>query len=112
MPHQCRLETRRPDLFFALDDDFDVDRKPAARSQVRFDCGEMHEHLALVVDRAAAVDIAAAHFGFKRRALPKRERIDGLHVVVPVDQHRRLSRRAEPLAVGERVAAGLEQLRL
>ena len=38
---------------------------------------------------------------------PQIERVDGLHVVVTVDQDRRFAGRAEPRPVGHRIAAGL-----
>ena len=105
-----RLEVRRADLFFAFDDDLDVDRQLAVDAQVRFDRGEVHQALALVVDRAAPVDLAVAHRRFERRRRPELERIGRLHVVMAVDQDRRRARRAEPRAVRDRMAAGFEHL--
>ncbi len=103
-----RLEVRRADLFLALDDDLHVERQCAAHAQVRLDRGEVHEHLALVVDAAAPVELAVADLRVERRRRPKIERVDRLDVVVAVDHDRRLAGRAEPLAVGDRVAAGLD----
>ena len=47
---------------------------------------EQAVEVALVVRRAARVDVAVAHLGLERRRVPGLERCDRLHVVVPVDQ--------------------------
>ena len=47
---------------------------------------EQAVEVALVVRRAAGVDVAVAHLRLERRRVPGLERRDGLHVVVPVDQ--------------------------
>jgi hypothetical protein len=53
--------------------------------------------LALVVHDAAAPHATVADGGLERRALPLVEGIDRLHVVVPVDEERRLARRVVEL---------------
>ena len=77
------------DFFFAFEDQLDVHRQAAVLLQVRFDGLEVHEHLALVVGRAARVDLAVADRRLERRRLPQVERIDRLHVVVAVEENGR-----------------------
>ena len=105
-----RLEVRRPDLFFAFDQNLEVDRQRAAHAQVRLDRSEVHQHLAFVVDRAATENLAVAHFSLEGRRVPELERVGRLHVVVAVDQHGRLSRSAEPLGVRDRIAVRFQDL--
>ena len=64
------------------------------------------QHRSLVVGHAAGVEAAVAHGRRERRALPLLQRVRRLHVVVPVHQHRRLARRAEPLGVDDGIAGG------
>ncbi len=87
------------DLLLALDHHLDVDRQPPVRLHVRFDGLQMHEHLALVVGSSAREEIAVAHRRLERRRGPLLDRIHRLHVVVAVDEDRRRTRSAEPLAV-------------
>ena len=70
----------------------------------------MREHLALVVGGAAGVEVAVAHGGLERGREPGLKRLGGLHVVMPVDQQRRLAGRTQPFGVDDRVALGLDQL--
>ncbi len=106
------VEVRRADLFLAFHHDFQIDRQRSARVHVCVDGGQMHHDLSLVVDGAASEDLAVAHVAFERRRLPQIERVDRLHVVVAVNEHGRLPGRAEPLAVCQRIAAGLELARI
>ena len=78
--------------------------------QVRLDRLDVHEHLALVVGGAAGVDLAVADGGLEGRAGPQVHRIDRLHVVVAVEEDRRLARRVQPVAVDHGVARRLNQL--
>ena len=55
----------------------------------------MREHLPFVVGRAAGIEIAVAARWFKRGRNPFVERVNGLHVVMPIDEHGRAHR---PLA--------------
>ena len=54
------LESRRPGLFFALDQHLDADAEVGAQ---RPQGGGVHDHAALVVGGAAAVQAAVAHNG-------------------------------------------------
>ncbi len=101
------VEVGAADLLLALEHDLDVDRQAARLLQVRFDGLEVHEDLALVVRGAARVDLAVADGGLEGRRFPQLERIDGLNVVVSVEEHRRRAGRAEPLAVDDGIAGRL-----
>ena len=103
------VEVDAADFLFALEDDLDVHRQPAVLLQVRFDRLEVHEDLALVVGGAARVDLAVAHGRLERRRLPQIERVDRLHVVVAVEENRRRARRAEPVAVDDRIARRVDE---
>jgi hypothetical protein len=76
---------------------------------VRLDRLDVHEHLALVIGRPAGVDLAVAHGRLERRRRPQVHRIHRLHVVVAVEEDRRPPRRAEPVAVDDRVSRRVEQ---
>ena len=101
------VEVRAADFLLALEHHLDVDRQRARLRQRRLDGLEVHEDLALVVGRPARVDRALADGGLEGRRLPQVQRIDRLHVVVPVEQHRRRAGRAEPLAVHDRMSGRL-----
>ena len=71
-------------LFFALEQHAHVDGQRAGGGQQRLQRLDMHVHLALVVDRAARVEIAVALGGLEGRRVPFVERIGRLHIVVAV----------------------------
>ena len=80
---------RAADLLLALDEELEVDRQAAVLGQQppgRFD---LVEGLALVVDGAPGQALAVDDHRFEGRRGPLVERIDRLHVVVAVDEHRR-----------------------
>ena len=87
------VEVGAADFLFALDQELHVHRQVAVLLQVRFDRLEVHEHLALVVGRAARVDLAVADRRLERRRGPQVHRVHRLHVVVAVEQDRRRARR-------------------
>ena len=103
------VEVHAADFFFALDEELDVERQAAGLLQVRLDRLDVHEHLALVVGGAARVDLAVAHRRLERRAGPQIDRIDRLHVVVAVEEDRRLARRVQPVAVDDRIARRVDE---
>jgi len=72
----------------------------------------MDMDLTLVVRRAARNDAAVVDGGLEGRGRPEVERIDGLHVVVAVDEGRRAVAVAAIAAGDDRVAAGLGCLRV
>ena len=103
------VEVGGADFLLALEDDLHVDRQLAGLLQVRLDGLEVHEDLALVVGRAARVDLAVADGRFKRRRLPQLDRIDRLDVVVAVEEDRRRTFGAQPVAVDDGVAGRFDE---
>ena len=99
-----RLEVRAADLLLALEDDADVDRQRPGLPEVRLERLDVHEQLPLVVGGAAREQLVVAHRRLERRRRPQLERVDRLHVVVPVEEHRRRAGRVQPVAVDDRVA--------
>ncbi|MEJ7666445.1 MAG: hypothetical protein WKG07_46485 [Hymenobacter sp.] len=97
------VEVGAADLLFALDQELHVDRQVAVLLQMRLNRLEVHEDLALVVGRAARVDLAVANRRLERRGRPQVKRIDRLHIVVAVEQDGRRARRSEPLAIDDRM---------
>ena len=108
LPHEL-VEVQAADFLFTLEKHFDVERQTAGLLHVRFDSLEVHEDLPFVVGRAARVDLVLAHGRFERRRFPEVDRIDGLHVVVAVEEDRRRAWRIQPFAVDDRVARRFEQ---
>ncbi len=103
------IEVDAADFFLSLDEEPDVERQAAGLLHVGLDRLDVHEHLALVVGRAARVNLAVAHGCLKRRRRPEIQRIDRLHVVMAVEENRRLARRIEPVAVDDGIARGVDQ---
>ena len=108
--HVSRLS--RPVLLLALEQERHVDRRRAADRPERLDRVEVHHELALVVGDAAPDEPAVAHERLERRVLPQVERVDGLHVVVAVDDHRRRTGRLVDPAVDDRMQVGRDHLDL
>ena len=100
---------RRADFLFALDEHLDVHRKRSGLTQPGLDGLEVHEDLALVVGAAARVDLAVAYRGLEGRRDPLVQRINGLHVVVAVEEDGRRALCAEPFAVDDGIAWRLDQ---
>ncbi len=75
------------DLLVALEDDAHVDGQLAfVGGQERFQGFDLRPDLALVVTGAAAVDVAVALGRLEGRREPLVERIDGLHIIVAVEE--------------------------
>src|SRR5215469_111074 len=85
---------RRAGLLLALDQHLDGDRRPggARRGQVRPEAETVEQYLALVVGSTASKQHAVALGGLKRGAVPLLKRLDGLHIVVAVDEGHRCRR--------------------
>ena len=96
----CRNGSRltATDFLLALDQHGDARGNAAAGGPPGAQRFQEHHRLALVVDRAARDEALAVRtvdqLRLERRAVPQLQRIDRLHVVVPVEQHVR------PLVVG------------
>ncbi len=105
-----RLDCHRAGFLFALDDVLEVDRKVALGRQVRLGGLGVHEHLALVVTRAAGVQGAVVPSWVERVGGPLLQRVGRLHVVVAVHDDGRLVGGGDVLGVDEGVAVGLDDL--
>jgi len=104
-----RLHARRADLLLPLEEHLDVDRQPSLGGQHRLEGLEVDPHAALVIDRAARVQPPVADGRLEGRRHPFVQRIDRLHVVMGVDQHRRaVGAGLQPFAVDDRAAGGGE----
>ena len=101
------------DLLLAVAADTDVDRKLAGLRELA-GAREERIELALVVDRAAPVEIPVADLGLERIALPELERCGRLDVEMAVEKHGRgvAAVRGADLADRERVALPVDHLRL
>ena len=105
------LEMRAADLLLALDQELDVDRQ-AARRRARRPRRPRSGSASAPCRRRRRAHRAGRRAPSARRAgCSMLERIGRLHVVVAVDQDRRRARRAEPLAVHDRMAAGRHRSR-
>ena len=101
-------------LLLAVAAEADVDRQLAGPRELARG-GEQHVELALVVDRAAPVEVAVADLGLERIALPELERVGRLHVEVAVAEDGRRARRRRrgaDLADRERLAVPVDELAL
>src|SRR5438477_909349 len=116
-----RLEVAAADLLLAFEEELDVEREGAACREEGLRDLDGDDHRSLVVGYPAPVETPVAQLRAERIAQPALEGIGRLHVVMAVDEDRRRFRRAEPLAVDDRVprrrdradfdGAGLAQLR-
>src|SRR5271157_2594290 len=104
MPLQKRDQVWAADLFLTLEEALHVDRQRAARSHMGLDRLDMGEHLSLVVAGATTIQFLVADHRPERWYRPGRQRVDGLHVVMAVDQHGRPPRRMQPVCVNDRVS--------
>ena len=101
-------------LLFAVAAEAHVDRQLAGLRELARG-GEQHVQLALVVDGAAAVEVAVADLGLERRRVPQLERVGRLHVEVAVAEDGRRAvgvRRRADLADRERLPVPVDDLAL
>src|SRR5258708_14023016 len=71
------------------------------------------EHLrALVVASPGTIEIIPAYRRLEWRRFPQINRIDGLHIIMPIYKHSGLPGSLEPLAINERVTCCLYQMHL
>ena len=103
---EVALEVRRADLLFAFDEHLHVARQRAARVEPGAHRGGVREHTGLVVAHSAGIEPAVALVGLERIRRPVREHSRRLHIVVRVEQQRRLvGARVQPFAEHARVCA-------
>ena len=82
------LQMRAADFLLALDEHDEIHGQPAGFAQRLADAHDVGKDLSFVVRRAAGKDDAVFDPRLEGRRLPQLQRIDRLHVVVPVDHHR------------------------
>ncbi len=99
-----------PQLLLPFHDQLQVERELATHRKHQLDALEVHPHLALVVDRPAPVEVAVANLRLERGRPPLLERVNGLHVVVAVDERGRELRVDDSLGVDGRMARRLHDL--
>jgi hypothetical protein len=100
-----RGQVRRTGLLLALDEELERHGgrpRPGGR-EVGPQAEQVHGDLAPVVARTAAEQLVAHRDPGERRVLPRLQRVDGLHVVVAVDEH---GRRGRVLGAQARVHRG------
>ncbi len=97
-------------LLLPLDEELDVDRQRAAGLEDGLDRLQVRVGLPFVVGGAAGDQVVALAGGLEGRVAPLLDRVHRLHVVMAVEEDRRLAGRAQPLAVDERMAAGVDAL--
>src|SRR5688500_2627258 len=99
------------DLLFAFGDHDDVDRELPPRGEVRLESFHVEEELAFIIDRAARIDLSAAHCRLEWWRCPMIQRLGRLNIVVMVDENGRGSGRVSPLADGDGMTGGWIDLR-
>ena len=77
-----------PDLFFAFDDEVQVNGEVAIFFQRLLDAQDVRQNLSFVIGGPARKNVAVLQDRLKRRRIPKLERVGRLHIIVPVDHDR------------------------
>jgi hypothetical protein len=104
MRRKKSLEMLAANFLLAFDEQDQIDGQSAALVQRLFNSEHMREVLAFVVRRPAREDVTVGHARFERRRIPKRQRINRLHVVVSVDHHRAASSNVRVFRNDDRVS--------
>ena len=99
-----RFDVLASGLLFAFDQESHIDWKVSVVLQQAFHRLEQDVSLSFVVGGAARVEIVSAHGGLEGRRRPFVERVGRLHVVMAVEQQRRLAGSFQPLGIHQRVA--------
>jgi hypothetical protein len=94
------------DFFFALDKDLDVNGKFPVELVEGFQGLEVDMNLALVVGRAATINVAVADGGLKGGRSPKVQRLGGLDIIVAIKKDGRFAGSFEGFGINERVKIG------
>jgi hypothetical protein len=105
-------EIRRADFLLAFEEEDHVHGQVAVGLERFFDTEEVGEVLALVVGRAAGVDLVTDEGWFKGRGVPFRDGIDRLHIVVAVDEDGGAARLRRAAGDEDGMAGRLMQFRL
>jgi len=100
------IKVRASDLLFPLNKQLQIYRQGPFDLEECFDAFKMNVHLSLIIGGTPGIQSVIAHRGFERRGSPEFERLDRLHIVMSIDQHRRLSRGTEPFSIDDRMSCG------
>ena len=100
------------DFFLALQQDLHVQRQSASHRQPCLQPRQRDPERRFVVRRATRHVAISMQRRLKGRRLPLVQRVRGLHVIVAIDQDRRLARRTDPLRKHRAVAAIVQQLHI
>ncbi len=101
------VEMRAADLFLALDEKGQGQRKIGKFFEQPGNRRHMHQLGPLVVGSSASIQAAAANDWIKRRRGPEFERIGGLHVVVSIHYYMGPFRVTAALGQNDRMQGGL-----
>lgn len=101
-----RFEVGAADFFFAFEEEGEVEGEVAVFGEGGGDAGDVGEELAFIVGAAAGVDSAVFDARFEGRGDPLVERVDGLDVVVAVDEERGAAGLVLIFGDEDRVASG------
>lgn len=94
------------DFFLTFDENLNVDGKSSVELVERFQGLKVDMNLALVVGRAAPVDVAVADGGLKGGRSPKVQRLGGLDIIVAIKKDGRFAGSFEGFGINERVKIG------
>ena len=100
------------DLLLALDDVLQIDGRLSLSPYERLGALDVSEQLAFVIGRPPCHYVVSLDGGLERRMTPEVEGVYGLHVVVAIDQDRRLLGADAEFRVHYRVPRRLHDLRL
>ena len=104
------IEVAAADLLFALEHELDVDRQAARHGEERLARPRSGSASGLCRrTRRGRTAVRRAASGVNGWLCHCLQRVGRLDVVVAVDEHRRLARRAEPLAVHDGIAGGRQR---
>ena len=90
-------------FFFAFDEALDVQRQLPLGLEEAFERLAEQIHLPFIVHGTARINVIVADGWLKRRRDPFIQRIGWLHVIVAVEEQRRLAGRLQPLCVNQQV---------
>jgi len=107
-----RCQARATDLLLALEEKLYIHRELGMRPQSRCRARDHAEQLTFVVRGAAAVEPVVTDRRLERWRGPFSDRLDGLYVVVSVEQHRRSTASDRRLAEDRGVPGPLEDFAL
>ena len=95
-----RRQMRAADLLLALDEELELQRQFAVDRLVDLGRVDAGQRVALVIHRAAGVELAVAHRCLVGRRLPLLQRVGRLHIIVRVAEQTPRARPTSPKMAG------------